>query len=69
MKIVKILGLVKVTDFGCTVRGDGLYYGALQVEIFCALKVILDAGWNYSRDIWNPKVIVGLFIKSKLDHH
>lgn len=61
-KISKILGLVKITDFGFAVRGDGPHYGAIQVEPFRAPEVILDAGWSYSADIWNLGVMVRLFI-------
>lgn len=69
MNMAKILGLVTITDFGFAICGDGPHYGAIQVEPFRAPEVILDAGWTYSADIWNLRVMVRLFKILKLVHH
>lgn len=66
-RMVKILGCVKITDFGFAVCGDGPHYGAIQVEPFRAPEVILDAGWTYSADIWNLGVMVRLLHISKVE--
>lgn len=53
-----VTGIVSITDFGLSVRGDGPYNGCIQAEPYRAPEVILDAGWTYSSDIWNLGVMV-----------
>lgn len=53
-----VTGIVSITDFGLSVRGDGPYNGCIQAEPYRAPEVILDVGWTYSSDIWNLGVMV-----------
>ena len=54
----KIPGIVCITDFGLSKKGDVANYGCIQAEVYRAPEVILDAGWAYSADIWNLGVMV-----------
>ena len=53
-----IPGIVSITDFGLSRRGDVANYGCIQAEVYRAPEVILDAGWTYSADIWSLGVMV-----------
>ena len=53
-----VTGIVSITDFGDSVRGDDSNNGCIQAEVYRAPEVILDAGWTYSADIWNLGVMV-----------
>lgn len=58
----KVTGIVSITDFGHSVRGDASHNGCIQAEVYRAPEVILDAGWTYSADIWNLGVMVVSFL-------
>ena len=53
-----VTGIVSITDFGLSVRGDVSSNGCIQAEVYRAPEVILEAGWTYSADIWNLGVLV-----------
>ncbi len=57
-------GIISITDFGLSARGDVLNNGCIQAEVYRAPEVILDAGWTYSADIWNLGVMVFIFFFS-----
>lgn len=52
------IGVIRITDFDCAVRGDQPNSGCIQVEIYRAPEVIIDAGFSYSADIWSLGVMV-----------
>jgi serine/threonine protein kinase len=54
----KTPGIISITDFGFSRRGDVLNYGCIQAEVYRAPEVILDAGWTYSADMWSLGVMV-----------
>lgn len=54
----KTTGIIQITDFDLSVRGDRPNKGCIQVEIYRAPEVILDAGYSYSADIWSLGVMV-----------
>lgn len=53
-----IPGIISITDFGHSTKGDIANYGCIQAEVYRAPEVILDAGWTYSADIWSLGVMV-----------
>lgn len=53
-------GIIQITDFDLSVRGDKPNRGCIQAEIYRAPEVILDAGYSYSADIWSLGVMVCL---------
>ena len=53
-----VTGIVSITDFGLSVRGDASNNGCIQAEVYRAPEVIVEAGWTYSADIWNLGVLV-----------
>ena len=57
-----VTGIVSITDFGDSVRGDVSNNGCIQAEVYRAPEVILDAGWTYNADIWNLAVMVMSFL-------
>ncbi|CAG8900350.1 unnamed protein product [Penicillium egyptiacum] len=50
----KITGIIQITDFDLSVRGDRPNSGCIQAEIYRAPEVILDAGYSY-----------GMFLKAR----
>lgn len=54
----KTTGIIQITDFDLSVRGDRPNRGCIQAEIYRAPEVILDAGYSYSADIWSLGVMV-----------
>lgn len=52
------IGVIRITDFDCAVRGDQPNSGCIQAEIYRAPEVIVDAGFSYSADIWSLGVMV-----------
>jgi serine/threonine-protein kinase SRPK3 len=54
---ISLTGIVSITDFELSVRGDGPHNGCIQAEPYHAPEVILDAGWTYSSDIWSLGVM------------
>lgn len=54
----KATGIIQITDFDLSVRGDQQNKGCIQAEIYRAPDVILDAGYSYSADIWSLGVMV-----------
>ncbi|KAJ5942282.1 hypothetical protein N7516_002450 [Penicillium verrucosum] len=46
-------GIIQITDFDLSVRGDKPNRGCIRAEIYRAPEVILDAGYSYSADIWS----------------
>ncbi|KAG5927438.1 hypothetical protein E4U42_002273 [Claviceps africana] len=54
------VGFVKVTDFGCAVRGDAntKFYHDIQPLEYTAPEVMLRAGWSYPADIWNLGLVL-----------
>ncbi|KAL8843403.1 MAG: hypothetical protein Q9176_002016 [Flavoplaca citrina] len=59
-----VTGIVSITDFGHSVRGDDFNNGCIQAEVYRAPEVILEAGWTYSADIWN----LGVMLWDSLEH-
>ncbi|PWY62164.1 kinase-like protein [Aspergillus eucalypticola CBS 122712] len=53
----KTTGMIQITGFDLSVRGDRPNFGCIQAEIYRAPEVILDAGYSYSADIWNLGVM------------
>ncbi|KAJ5415840.1 hypothetical protein N7465_004535 [Penicillium sp. CMV-2018d] len=53
----KTTGIIQITDFDLSVRGDKPNRGCIQAEIYRAPEVILDAGYSYSADIWSLGVM------------
>lgn len=51
-------GLVCITDFDMSVRGDGPHYGPVGAAVFRAPEIVLDAGFSYSTDMWSLGVTV-----------
>ena len=51
-------GIVRITDFGLSVRGHLPHRGCIQAEVYRAPEVIIDAGYTYSADIWSLGVMV-----------
>ncbi|MCJ1408035.1 hypothetical protein MMC19_002108 [Ptychographa xylographoides] len=62
----KIPGIVCITDFGLSKKGDVANYGCIQAEVYRAPEVILDAGWAYSADIWNLGVMLWDLLENKV---
>ena len=56
----KITGIIQITDFDLSVRGDRPNTGCIQAEIYRAPEVILDAVYSYSADIWSLGAMVSL---------
>ncbi|KAL3482074.1 kinase-like protein [Aspergillus californicus] len=54
----KTTGIIQITDFDLSVRGDKPNRGCIQAEIYRAPEVILDAGYSYSADIWSLGVML-----------
>jgi len=61
----KPTGIIQITDFDLSVRGDRPNNGCIQVEIYRAPEVILDAGYSYSADIWS----LGVMVRLRLYHY
>ncbi|EEP79984.1 predicted protein [Uncinocarpus reesii 1704] len=57
-RLVRGAGYVQLSDFDCAVKGNGKNNGAIQVDIYRAPEVILQAGYSYSADIWNLGVML-----------
>lgn len=59
----KITGLVEITDFDLSVRGDipHPHSGCIQAEVYRAPEVIVDAGFTYNTDIWSLGAMVFFF--------
>ena len=53
-----VTGIVSITDFGQSARGEVSNNGCIQADVYRAPEVILAAGWTYSADIWNLGVMV-----------
>lgn len=51
-------GIIRITDFDLSVRGDVPNSGCIQAEVYRAPEVIVDAGYTYSADIWSLGVMV-----------
>ncbi|KAL2049463.1 hypothetical protein ABVK25_010258 [Lepraria finkii] len=60
-----VTGIVSITDFGLSVRGDVSNNGCIQAEVYRAPEVILEAGWTYSADIWNLGVLLWDLLENK----
>ncbi|KAI4287976.1 MAG: hypothetical protein L6R35_002760 [Caloplaca aegaea] len=60
-----VTGIVSITDFGHSVRGDDSNHGCIQAEVYRAPEVILEAGWTYSGDIWNLGVMLWDSLENK----
>ncbi|KAI9830512.1 MAG: hypothetical protein M1819_005470 [Sarea resinae] len=58
-------GIISITGFGLSVKGDSLPNGCIQVEPYRAPEVILDAGWTYSSDVWNLGVMLWDLLENK----
>ncbi|KAI9733500.1 MAG: hypothetical protein M1818_007248 [Claussenomyces sp. TS43310] len=56
-RLASVTGIVSIIDFGFSAEGNGPHDGCIQAEPYRAPEVILDAGWTYSSDIWNPGVM------------
>ena len=57
-RLLRPTGIVQITDFGLSVRGDVPHSGCIQAELYRAPEVVLDAGYTYSADIWSLGVMV-----------
>lgn len=57
-KISASTRVVRISDFDLFVRGDQPRNGFIQVEVYRAPEVIVDAGYSYSADIWSLGVMV-----------
>ena len=51
-------GVIQITDFDHSVRGDCSHSGCIQAEVYRAPEVIVDAGYTYSADMWSLGVMV-----------
>ena len=56
--LLKPMGVIQITDFDLSVRGDVPQSSAIQAEVLRAPEVILDAGYTYAADIWSLGVMV-----------
>lgn len=56
----KTTGIIQITDFDLSVRGNRPNRGYIQAEIYRAPEAILDAGYSYSADIWSLGAMVCL---------
>ncbi|GES61291.1 kinase-like protein [Aspergillus terreus] len=54
----KATGIIQITDFDLSVRGDQPNKGCIQAEIYRAPEVILDVGYSYNADIWSLGVML-----------
>ncbi|KAJ5585433.1 uncharacterized protein N7459_005233 [Penicillium hispanicum] len=61
----KATGIIQITDFDLSVRGDKPNRGCIQAEIYRAPEVILDAGYSYSADIWSLGVMLWDVLEGK----
>lgn len=59
-------GVVQIIDFDLSVLGNIPQNGCIQAEIYRAPKVILDAGYIYSAEIWSLGVMACLFLQGFL---
>ncbi|KAI9757793.1 MAG: hypothetical protein M4579_003329 [Chaenotheca gracillima] len=52
--------VLKISDFGAAVFGNvpTPHRHEIQPEQFCALEVLLQAGWTYGADIWNLGMVL-----------
>ncbi|KAK1147188.1 hypothetical protein N8T08_001927 [Aspergillus melleus] len=61
----KTTGIIQLTDFDLSVRGDRPNSGCIQAEIYRAPEVILDAGYSYSAGIWSLGVMLWDLLEGK----
>lgn len=54
----KTTGIIQITDFDLSVRGDRPNRGRIQAEVYRSPEVLLGAGYSYSADIWSLGVMV-----------
>ncbi|KAI9728115.1 MAG: hypothetical protein M1834_007831 [Cirrosporium novae-zelandiae] len=58
-------GVIQITDFDLSVRGDIPQAGCIQAEIYRAPEVIVNAGYTYSADIWSLGVMLWDLLEGK----
>ncbi|RSL67614.1 hypothetical protein CEP53_002903 [Fusarium sp. AF-6] len=65
--LAKPTGVIQVVDFDLSVRTTPgqIHTGAIQGEIYRAPEVILNAGYNYSTDIWSLGVMLWDLLQGK----
>ena len=54
----KAIGIIQITDFDLSRRGNIAQNRCIQVDVYRAPEVILGAGYSYAADIWNLGVLV-----------
>ncbi|KEZ41179.1 hypothetical protein SAPIO_CDS7259 [Scedosporium apiospermum] len=64
-RLLRPTGIVQITDFGLSVRGDVPHSGCIQAELYRAPEVVLDAGYTYSADIWSLGVMLWDLLQGK----